>query len=180
MGSIVAGGYPGYLGHLILWSKSHWESVFALFRNKSDEIFLVKFFQKCRRLSWKIFPFLQWISGHPGEASYVYFLIFSKFLVRTSAALKIFGHSQIRSKTTKMTKSPQKSQNFANLSVLVKIIGLALHFDQFWAQLDQKKSTFWTFEKFWQLPIEIWPNPKSGPFGQIWALKIWSWSLFIK
>ena len=123
-------------------------ATFALFRNKNDEIFLVKFFQKCRRLSWKIFPFLQWISGHPGEASYVYFLIFSKFLVRTSAALKIFGHSQIRSKTTKMTKSPQKSQNFANLSVLAKIIGLALRFDQFWAQSDQKSPLFGLLKNF--------------------------------
>ena len=122
---------------------------------------------------------LRWLNSHPGVLLDVYFhnLDAKRYFFTDMSARN--GRFQKGSKTTKMTKSPQKSQKFDNLSVLAKIIGPALRFDQFWAQSDQKKSIFSTFEKIWDFPIVIWPNPKSGPFGQILAPKIWSWSIFI-
>ena len=150
------------------------------FGTKKIKFFWAKNIQKCWWLRFQILNNFQKSSGIRGGLPYLNFMILPIFWNFTTAVHFFFGPYQTGSKPTKMSKSAWKSQNFANLSVLAKIMSLELRFDQFWAQSDQKKSTFWTFEKFWQLPIEIWPNPKSGPFGQIWALKIWSWSLFIK
>ena len=103
---------------------------------------------------------------------------------------KIFGQNQCGPEnfwpfpnTVKNDKNDQKSPKIPKFCQFERLSQNNWPCTTFWpilSPIGSKKSTFWTFEKFWQLPIEIWPNPKSGPFGQIWALKIWSWSLFIK
>ena len=150
------------------------------FGTKTIKFFWAKNIEKCRWLQFQILNNFQKNSGVRGGLPYLNFMILPIFWNFTTAVHFFLGPYQTGSKTTKMTKSPQKSQKIDNLSVLAKIISPALRFDQFWAQSDQKKSLFWTFEKIWDSTIVICPNPKSGPFGLILALKIWSWSLFIK
>ena len=150
------------------------------FGTKTIKFFMAKNIQKCRWLRFQILNNFRKNSGIRGGLPYLNFMILPIFWNFTTAVHFFLGPYQTGSKTTKMTKSPQKSQKIDNLSVLAKIISPALRFDQFWAQSDQKKSLFWTFEKIWDSTIVICPNPKSGPFGLILALKIWSWSLFIK
>ena len=171
--------YPAYLRHLNLWFKRHCQSVFSLLRYKNSGKKNPKKIQKRKLISRKKIKHSKLRYWLPGKVSYVCYMPEPKNLDFLTDMSGRFGRFQKGSKTTKMTKSPQKSQKFDNLSVLAKIIGPAVRFDQFWAQSDQKKSIFSTFEKIWDFPIVIWPNPKSGPFGQILAPKIWSWSIFI-
>ena len=74
---------------------------------------------------------LRWLNSHPGVLLDVYFhnLDAKRYFFTDMSARN--GRFQKGSKTTKMTKSPQKSQKFDNLSVLAKIISPALRFDQF-------------------------------------------------
>ena len=165
---------------MILWFKRHWQSVFALFRYKNDQICHG---QKYPKMSMPPVPDFEQFSKklqHPTRTPVPKFYDFAHFLEFHHCGALFFGPYQTGSKMTKMAKSAWKSQNFANLSVLAKIMSLELRFDQFWAQSNQKKSLFWPVEKIWDSTIVICPNPKSGPFGLIWAPKNWSWSLFIQ
>ena len=82
-------------------------------------------------------------------------------------------------KQRKWQKKPQKWLKSAVLSVLYKIFGKKLHFDQFSTHSDNKKLIFRTFEIFRDFTIVKWWNSKSGPFGWIWALKTWSGDFII-
>ena len=77
-------------------------------------------------------------------------------------------------KRRKWQKKPQKWQKSPNLSILYKILGKKLHFDQFWAHSANKKLIFRTFEIFRDFTIVKWWISKSGPFRWIWTLKTWS------
>ena len=107
------------------------------FGTKTIKFFWAKNIEKCRWLQFQILNNFQKNSGVRGGLPYLNFMILPIFWNFTTAVHFFLGPYQTGSKTTKMTKSPQKSQKIDNLSVLAKIICPALRFDQIWAQSDQ-------------------------------------------
>ena len=67
----------------------------------------------------------------PGRTPVPKFYDFAHFLEFHHGGALFLGPYKTGSKTTKMTKSPQKSQKIDNLSVLAKTISPAVRFDQF-------------------------------------------------
>ena len=151
------------------------ESAFLhFFGTKMTNFFWSKNSKNFGSLRLEIFSHLQWNRKLPSGLLDIYFMNREENLDFATAGTAIFAHYQIRSKTSKIAKKPQKRAFLANLSVSAKNFSAELRFDRFWSHSAQKKSVFGSFQNFQDFTVVKGPYPKSGPLCPYLTKKNWS------